>query len=179
MSEIFGNHSAGDGVEYAWPAYCLSNKGTAWTCPGTGKQDVLELAARFQNDGHARLAIYTTARALVMQAVENTADHSSMADYASTSFVDVNGDAIASPQLDGGTSYLLVLTLAAGSTANLAITAGAAGSGGYAAGDKTAGFAATLDALGDRSWVPCIWCTVEEAEAPPAGGKLLLRFLLE
>jgi len=121
-------------------------------CPGNGAQNVHELAGFFKSGAvgtmsNVRLAIYTTAKAFVMQgaAVLNTSSLSYVW-LTHTSFVDVGGNPILNPQLTGGTAYLLCVTTSTDNqTANMAYE-GVFPYGMYQSGDYTVtGFPATLN----------------------------------
>lgn len=163
--EYFGNNTDGTTTDYGWGNYTLGNKATVWTCPGSGKYDLRELAYRGQHLLHTRIAIYTTSLAFVFQGIEDTSDQALEAWHTVTGFRNQDGSTPTSPQLDGGTNYILMASFAAGSGSSIRYSAGSSGDNGYFVGDNTSGFPATGPTLTSYAGVFCLRCGVEAAAA--------------
>ena len=137
-----------DSNEYSMTGYTNFNDPTYidYVCPGTGLQQIVELAARAVDSlgtGHLRVAIYSLDRTLIAQG-ETELLVSTANWYKHTSFVDENEDPITAPLLVGGTSYILAVTFD-GSSANHgfynSVTNGYAD---YITQDYTSGFPAII-----------------------------------
>jgi len=140
----FGNDVAGDGTS-GLSGYIGWNDGTntVFTCPGTGKQNVAELAWKvYVTSGNAnvRCAIYNSdGSTLLMQgsAEINVTETDTNGTWKThTSFVDSAGNAIATPQLDGGSNYILAAS-GDGTTLRQRRTAVTSGYSKFAIGDYT------------------------------------------
>ena len=181
----FGQESIADGSDASIDGISVYNSvaatGVTLACPGSGSQDVASLGAYVRSwtgGGSLRCAIYTAAGALVMQgnAKIDVAEYGEYGWQEHTSFVDVNGDAIASPQLTGGTDYLLALSTG-GSMYVYSISQGATNGQIKAVNYTVDGFPAALGTgWSGFSTSYSIRCGVEPAAAAPAVRRR--RFIL-
>jgi len=159
--DYFGNNV--DGTASASNSaiqYWNNNANIQYTCPGTGQQSVKELGIRMLSGAAIiRLAVYNTSGSLLMQGA-STLSFSSDGWHNHTSFVDGSLDAIASPELTGGTNYILSAGL---STGGLQIykTSVTSGHAKYVTGDITAGFPASLASGSDAASEWSLRCGVE------------------
>ena len=145
------------------------NSNIVYTCPGAGAQDVKELGARVwvNSTDDMRLAIYDTSLNFIMQgaAVIDTEPPAGDEWLSHTSFVDQGGSPIVSPQLTGGTAYIIAITAEAGKGVNIWDDTVTSGWMKRDNADYTGGFPATLTAFADRTRQFCVRCGVEPAVA--------------
>lgn len=161
----FGLNADGGGVyQPGLYANWNDNNNIVYTCPGSGTQDIKELGARVYTNsvGNMRLAIYTTAGAFLTQgsAEINTEPPTGYEWLSHTSFVDQTGSPH-SPQLTGGTAYLLAIT---GDDQNNVYICGDIVTSGYmlyGGNDYTGGFPANLPSSGSADKQYCVRCGVE------------------
>lgn len=143
----------------------------AFTCPGTGTQDVISLGHYVKYStgtaDHIRMAIYDTAgTTLIGQgSAEITVDNAAVAWREHTAFTNGAGDAI-TPQLAGGTAYMILVTYDGGVTEPWGWTDWGALYGNRISADYTAGFPASLGAGVANDYLQTMRCGVE----PPAAG---------
>jgi hypothetical protein len=147
----------------------------AYICPGAGAQDVNSLEMYYkQGTGNIRCAIYTTSRVLVMQGSAQVAVAGGVDAWVGhTAFVDAAGTPIASPQLTGGTHYLLVTT-ADGADVASGCTAVASGNSKYISAEYTGGFPDPIAAGSNDTNLFSVRCGVTAAPAAGGGSKRLL-----
>ncbi len=172
--EYFGHNVNGSDVQpLGTYAYINDNSNIIYTCPAGGKFDLKELGARVYttSTGNFRIAIYTTSDALIAQgdAEIDSAPPGSSTWLSHTSFTDSAGEPI-SPQLDGGTSYKLII--AGDKSSDVFIWCDAVTSGWirYNNTDLTGGFPSTITYGGNWDKQFCVRCGVEAAAA--GGGSV-------
>lgn len=120
----------------------------SYTCPGVGTRTVTELSHYCKNRGATtsiRLGIYDIAGNLLYQG-DSAATISSTSNswVGHTSFLD-SGGSPATPQLIGGTNYIIVVAMKDGGVSYTHITAGVVGNSTKGiAGDQTGGLPTTI-----------------------------------
>jgi hypothetical protein len=170
MSLTYFGFNSDENVDSAPGNLTLRNNTLVWTCPGSGAQNVGELSIRCRvnsGSGSIRLAIFNTDTSFVMQgsaAVSVTG--TSLSWIGHTAFVNQVGSPIATPQLTGGTNYILAASI--DNIVNHAYQSGHTnGDCIYLAEQYQTGFPVNIPGgTGSVNWY-CIRCGVEPAVAPP------------
>lgn len=151
--------------------YSNDNSNIVYTCPGSGNQEVKEIGARIYNlsTGNIRLAIYDASLNFVCQGSAEIAVgplvSGGTAWVSHTSFVDQGGSPM-TPNLAGGTAYIIALTADSSSVDCWfdVVTDGymKTESG---TGEATGGYPASLDQGGNDTHSWCMRVGVEPASA--------------
>jgi len=154
--EYFGNNDNGDSNDVSYGYSWWTDAG--YVCPGVGVVDVVSLDINIADiaSGNVRCAIFDTSKNFVMQ-WDNQYAPGGTGWMSKTAFTDQGGTPIDTPQLTGGTTYLLVLTddgtvkfyFQTSSTSSIIAT------------DYTAGFPAALSGESAHTLEVCIRCAVE------------------
>lgn len=146
-----------------------------YICPGVGAQAVNSLEMYYKSGtGNIRCAIYTTGRVLVMQGSAQVAVAGGVdAWIGHTAFVDAAGAPIVSPQLTGGTHYLLVTT-ADGADVASGVTGVVSGYSKYVSAEYTGGFPDPIAAGSNDTNLFSVRCGVTAAAAAGGGSRRML-----
>jgi hypothetical protein len=181
----FGHNSTGtssQAVNVSTMGNTAADSGVTIQCPGTGIQDVksLEGYCRSAATGrNCRLAIYPTGGGnLVMQGnaeidVASILGTSTPGWVGHTTFRDYNGNVITSPQLTGGSNYVLVFSTDASVSLYYTSTTNACAT--YYGYDYTGGFANALpNGAGPYNFANSLRCLVEsQSSSNPIPGRII------
>lgn len=178
MAVVYFGHCNSDGTPKAaetpaslssgWGSYLLRNDPADYpfTCPGSGTYNVVSLQAySLGASGNCRMAVYSSAG--TTKVGEHNAEYAMSS--ASVGWFPAGTPALspATPQLVGGTSYILVWTCDSNTPEPYGWTDWGATYGASQSGyDYTGGFPASLPSMSAYDYIPTLRCGVEAV--PPS-----------